>query len=472
MSQQIFDTSKANHSLMAFPYMLTANFSYSPYPPYSRNIVDKSTNTINSVCANCLVSLYSCKDTYLNQQLLNQQDKNDIEILPIAVRYADVQNGVYVVERPPFQIPIDYYSSKDVGAKMPNYLVGRKMWIPWTILVVAKNNDCNDLICRLYFSDKSLSSFEDRVIKPFTPNLFDDSKICFGNSTWTFNQRITSGDLEYNLSNIYNYLFNDYFTQWNSDLSYRYTDNVFNFMQQKGIFARISLSKEKKKPNGFNTFYNWARAKTAWPYMLYCLSHLTFQETMDLVNELKEIPISSFSQSVSPYYSSNPMSQLIKWSYDSSVIDFSSLNITISDIFLMDWHRVHKDQIDKPPLLDFYYTISIDNLPSDVKNDALFTNVQISPEGNFSHLFANHEIIKSVYEKFFNHLNEALLMLKKKYPTIDVPECNLDSIFYSPFNNFSIYRSEFKDLYFTITSDTKLSFDYNKICEGVYVNNS
>lgn len=134
------------------------------------------------------------------------------DIYPIAVRYIDKNNNYYI-ERPPFQAEVDLAltkSRKANGKKSLPY----KIWVPWTITVFNPNNT-NEV--KIYFSDKSLNSFDDLYVECMLPNTYNDSRICFGNSLslLPLENDTSIKDIRY----LYSLIFNEYMNGgWNLDL--------------------------------------------------------------------------------------------------------------------------------------------------------------------------------------------------------------------------------------------------------------
>ena len=65
------------------------------------------------------------------------KDSFKAHILPMAVRYVTKDN-VYVIERPPFQLEVDYRlgGAHSQSSKMPPV----KIWVPWTVMVFSANS--------------------------------------------------------------------------------------------------------------------------------------------------------------------------------------------------------------------------------------------------------------------------------------------------------------------------------------------
>jgi hypothetical protein len=472
-NNNLYDITKANHTLYAYPYMVNANYFYTPYFPFTQNVYMQGHQVLKTPAVNVNVSLFSCKETYLEREynssfyLSENQSESPKQIFPVAVRYADLEQNIYIVERPPFRVPIDYYKSKDKNAKIPAYLEGRSMWIPWTLFTVCLNGDVDSISAKIYFNDKSLSSFDDTIVKVYTPNVFDDGRICFGNSSWTFGQRVISKEIEYNISSVYNYLFNDYFTQWNPDIGLRNHQYLFNWMVTNKIFERIKLSKEKRKPKGFDEIFYWNKPKTSWPYALYALSHLSFEETMKYISDYREFYNSSLSSnSISSYSNKSVLSvkQLISNFYESGsvVTSFNPNHVDYNIVNSWNWDRFFKSTFNSSPELKAFYRFEISDIPESFQK----------PENelsNFATVFANSNIINIAYSYFFAQIQQAISNIKQKHGIEQGSLFNLDTIMGFGPHDHSAYRYELFMEIQTIASSSPIVLSYNDLVKDTNV---
>lgn len=462
---QISDDTKVNHTLYAYPYMIDANYVYTAHYPTSKNAYDTSSKKIKTPAVTVAVSLYSSKDTYLLKDFsdFSKSSLSD-QILPIATRYADVKSGVYVIERPPFQVPIDYYTSKQISPKMPTYLQGKTMWIPWTIFVVSLGSTPSQLNARMYFNDKPLSSLEDDIIiRAYTPNIFDDARVCFGNSAFTFAQRIEANDIEYNVSNVYNYLFNDYFTQWNPDIHTRIINFVYEWMTKNNIFVNIHASKQKNKPKGFDDYANWTKYKTAWPYLLYAMSQLSFEQTMQFVSDYRNCYLYD-ENTVTKHSVSTTLKDILDQTYNSdwSQTPLSGPIVDYSIVDRHDWDRFFKVCFNTFPQIKAFYTVCITNTPP-------MPMIPETSEESFANLFNTSQIIEVVYAHFFSHIEKALQTVKEKYSVSD-NKFNLDTIMgFSQANNHSYYKHALVKEITDLANQTVIQFSYDDLIKDIHV---
>jgi hypothetical protein len=175
--------------------------------------------------------------------------KDPQHLYPIAVRYIS-SDGIYYIERPPFQVEVDSNFSRKSSTSFPPL----KIWIPWTILVF---NPKDPTTYYFYFSHKSLSSMKDMYFPSFLPNIYDDGRICMGSSA----SRIpTDIDSIKNIKLIYSNIINEYMSGgWNTDLSPKHN-----------LYLSVNLSKltEDKYPTLY-AFNNptFQYLKTHYPKM-------------------------------------------------------------------------------------------------------------------------------------------------------------------------------------------------------------
>lgn len=244
-------------------------------------------------------SMRNVESTVLKSHFNTAQNRfkptKDSSPYPLAVRFSDHEKGVYIVERPPFQVSIDYSMKKHMNRKEVPFLVDRKIWIPWTIsLVNCEGRSAEGYNQKLFFSDKSVSSFEDVLYYPVLPNLFSDSRICFGDSILHVNQRIKSKELTNDISSLFPYFFNDYFSSWNADLSVGIRSS-YNILQSMNIFSRAKGI--KRLPKYLMDLSAWLRHNSKfWASFLLFMSLLTYEETIEFYRQLGALDKGHYSK--------------------------------------------------------------------------------------------------------------------------------------------------------------------------------
>jgi len=225
--------------------------------------------------------------------------------LPICVRYQS--NRCVVVERPPFRIPVrmSYRHSrsrrrkkKDDNAKN-NYEF--EIWIPWSILVIVFNDSYalrkGEIKSYLFFRDSPVTSFDDLLTIAYTPNIYGDGSMCMGESSDRLYNLLNTDQISAdNISQIYQYIINEYFSGgWNLDLNltnFSSFDKLFNKKNMKDVFQKaeefnnkfILSFKEDYSTFSISSFVAETRIKFFFNY----LSMLNLEETLDVLRTIEK----------------------------------------------------------------------------------------------------------------------------------------------------------------------------------------
>lgn len=201
-----------NNSENLLKYQESFDSSYTDTPPvlfkadysYSRTLSIHSLN-----------SLY--KSTY--------KQSFPTSFYPIATRYV-TESGDYVIERPPFQIDLDYKIGR-ASSNTKRRLDNCKIWIPWTIFIFNPNSPTT---FRYFFSSSSLTDFNHKYLAPYIPNTYASGDICFSNSLNYLPQDSLPDPSD--ISHFYAVVFNDFFSGgWNSDLANPWYTIISRLMQ-------------------------------------------------------------------------------------------------------------------------------------------------------------------------------------------------------------------------------------------------
>ena len=156
--------------------------------------------------------LYSIKKARAVEQYKNF-------VYPMAVRYISDKN-TYVIERPPFELEIDYRmgGAHSGHGKMPPV----KIWIPWTVMIFKADSFVSGSFgdAQLFLNSGPIESLDDYLVPCIYPNSYSNSKICFSSSLNDFNDVLDVEEFQKgNIGYIYNYIFNNYMMGgWNADL--------------------------------------------------------------------------------------------------------------------------------------------------------------------------------------------------------------------------------------------------------------
>jgi len=474
-----YHTAQASHTLYAYPYVMNVNYIYTPSYPRTRNLIkyplrESEKPTIKTPIFIVNASIRSAKKTYLQSEYNFSENCPSIDhIYPIAVRYADIDRNVFLVERPPFKIPIDFYVSKKYNAKVPSYLRGRSIWIPWSLFAVNLNNDLDQIHTGLYYNNKSIDSLDEVVVRAYTPNIFMDARICFGNTFHSFLQRINSGDLKYDISSVYNYLFNDYFHQWNLDISPSITSWCFEWMQDHDIFDRIKNTEYPKKVHKhFYKFNYWLRYRAlSWPFILYSLSFLSFEESMQFLCDYKDRVLTPYEDQDRPVYPptspAKDVRNIIENLYcedNRSMGNTRENNLSIdpdcSAIIYNSWGRFVNDALEYDnSTIEVPYKITIVDHPT-----MLATPTKDSV--NLASTINESNITNMIYMRFVSDLIKAIDQLKNDNPQeAYIAHLTLDTLFGFNSNRFDHTHllNDFNMIISNLVADNGIKLSYNDL---------
>ena len=260
------------------------DYTYSLYTPENIfNLTHQATPTAveNDLWINYQINFLDTDKLIKNHS--QTSSTRDYSLLPLAVRYSSPDGKTHVIERPPFQIEIDFSTSNSYRARVtPKFLHSAKMWIPWTVSVISTNCQSNSFSSsfsfHLYFNDGPLQSFDDKLVPCYLPNS-SGGNICMGQDSLGTSQLIQDGS---SITDIYNHTFNSYFGGWNCDLS----SHMLNSEYFLPIVERISTN---KKDAAIVSNYD-RRHHTAkyFKSLLYLLSNTSLQEHIGYITYTKE----------------------------------------------------------------------------------------------------------------------------------------------------------------------------------------
>jgi hypothetical protein len=229
--------------IMAYEYSYSTPTQYSQLRTYAKRTIDYNLpyygyfkTTKNYVASSR--EYYQLRSSFS----INSSSEN---LYPIAVRYVTKDN-IYVIERPPFQLEVDFRLGSASSQAPKMYPL--KIWIPWTVMLIKLDSFTSGSLSsvRLFFNDGPISSLDDALFSPWLPNAYGNGSICFSTSMEDFanvldNDRISSNDINY----IYNYIFNNYMMGgWNCDLALN-----FDYL---GMLHRMGLNDSAKYPVNYS----------------------------------------------------------------------------------------------------------------------------------------------------------------------------------------------------------------------------
>jgi hypothetical protein len=273
------------HTLFAHPFLHTLSCDIHKWDLNSMSEVMQQSR---SASFHFQYALYDASSTYTKLSSISSQMPNaeSIDFFPLAVRYHDAINNIFVVERPPFQIDIDYSVKKNSRRKISPLLKNRKVWVPWTVYVFAAPIEGQDDATTpkkvfIFYNDKQLSSLDDHIVPSLFPNAFADGSICFGDSISSYNDRVRNGEIKFNINTYFNYLINDYFTSWNKDLNLSFYQIYFDYFKKNGIIDAVCAETKRLQDDvNYSNFY-WGN--DSWLYFLRTLSQLSYEQMMDFI---------------------------------------------------------------------------------------------------------------------------------------------------------------------------------------------
>lgn len=226
---------------------------------------------------------------------LDTLHSEDYSLYPMAVRYADPAKNFYIIERPPFQIDVDFSTAKSYRQrKSPKYLSTTKIWVPWTVSILSFNVSSqistNQFTFGIYFNNKPLSSIDEHVLPCYLPNTDYSGRICMGQDSLPVSQIISKDPKD--ITAIYNAAFNSYFAGWNSDLlpEFYLTPYIKDLICNR-------ISKIKGSPKHYRDFiysinyvnrFDGSNAKYL-SSILYTVSNMSLDEIFQYIESCKEV---------------------------------------------------------------------------------------------------------------------------------------------------------------------------------------
>ena len=174
--------------------------------------------------------------------------------MPIAIRA--IRNNTYVIERPPFKTSVRLTGARAARVKKEASVLC-EVWIPWTVSILTMPTESTAYpSLKMFYNDGPLSSIDDLLITPWTPNFHFSGEICLGQTTANFTHAVSEEDLNpKNVSEVYHYLVNDYFNGgWNLDLGGGIISYICNYsigkftnhpLDNPDLAARIANKKVK-----------------------------------------------------------------------------------------------------------------------------------------------------------------------------------------------------------------------------------
>jgi hypothetical protein len=352
-----------------------------------------SSTNINTVQYTANLGVIKLEDLYKN---IIKKDVSHFENItapyPIAIRA--VKDNVYLVERPPFQIKVDYSPTRSGLSRRSIKPV--TIWIPWTVTVYDLSTTVHNFLSnyQIHFNDSSLASLDDQIIPAYTSNVYGDGKICLGQSYNRLAELIRDETID-SFASLHSYMFNEYFTGgWNADLSNNLYQSLltvgspylipnYSDLSESHPIAKRAIDSKIKMFTSKSYIYTTAN-------MYYNLSLLTLEETLDLLKSLKD-------NNGFPYIKPFPVKSLFK---RESPPQIDRLNLT-------DNHSNNYRTI----------TVRINNTLYDNSGPISFHNTKRIPESILNFFKENSErIIDDIHARYIEQPNSMSISINYEIP--------------------------------------------------------
>lgn len=256
--------------------------------------------------------------------------------LPVAVRYID--NAKCLIERPPFQITLDYSPTRSGGVRRSVKPV--KIWIPWTVTVLDYHYPTNFNDYKIYFNYQPITSLDDDLLLPYVSNVFNDGRVCLGQSSQRISAQVSANP---DVMSCYYSFFNEVFSGgWNADISPSVSTLLHTANSQKNNYIISSIYyppqiTEEIQPiirKNKIKFYKSTHTSFSTANFYYNLSLLSLEETLEVVKNAIEHPGSQYKMKPSSLlHSQSHSSSNVLYVHDPSVYSscYASINLVITD---------------------------------------------------------------------------------------------------------------------------------------------
>lgn len=267
--------------------MTTSRYHYSIFTPYNNRYFHLAYTASTQLPGFLSIAydvvdagLYSSYSSYIEKK----NYKENFDLLPMAVRYASEYKDFYVIERPPFQIEVDYSKNSSYRhRKSFKNLESATMWIPWTVSFIKfpTSFNYNDFSFELYFNNKPLTSLDDKLVHCWLPNT-SSSRVCLGQDQVNVVQLLKNAS---SITDIYNQMFNSFFAGWNSDLIPTFLDTPF----LSNFTSNLSSKKDSPKniASSVNEWYSRSKSK-ALQNILYTFSNMQIEQMFEYIESVKK----------------------------------------------------------------------------------------------------------------------------------------------------------------------------------------
>jgi hypothetical protein len=373
-------------------------YNYNLYNPHNQILFSLNYNySVPTVIDKSVFYKYSAFATSLYEEANLQKNyhrhNSDFSLYPMAVRYADPYNNVYVIERPPFKVDLDFSTSRSYrNRKVPKAFQGKELWVPWTLALISFKSSTNNNTSfnfDLFFNDSPLTSLEDIVVPAYLPNVSGSGSVCLGQDSLRVSQTISSNSKD--IASIYNMAFNNFFAGWNSDLcpTFIITPYIKDIILNRVRNLRYCPKAIKDlSPNTLDYyFFNGGNSRYI-SKILFTMSSLDLPEVLAYISSVKD----SFNQSVhgartlkkrlDSLYSHSVNTTYHSYYYENdlyaklgSLFTFTSPNISNFNVLIRDYDpdAPIAANINNPFIISKIYQKFVDNYLNQIDSVPQFT---------------------------------------------------------------------------------------------------
>lgn len=365
-----------------------------------------------------------------NSPFVNVQDIP----FPVSIRY--MSDECIVFERPPFKTSVRMSMKRARLSQHKEAFSLCDIWIPWTVWVVHFNEQdkLTNPDIKLYFNDKPIQNLDDVLSPAFTPNLFIDNRVCWGQTIQLWQKYKNEKNNKVSIAEFFSYFINDYFSGgWNLDLHNGNLLKLCNFnisMFRKNPFKdpvlmdRASKNKVKLKDTKTiktegsqlkNIFLNW--------------SLLELDEVINAVSLFKETFLSS---------------------HDSNKKDYILSNIINLDFKESRFYSLHSDSSFEDKIVENLFKKSY--VKNEILTNVLRWKITIKTDDSFasfwSDVFNTYDVTRKVFNEsitrpdnyYFDNIISSYLeyyFLLNKESFVNLFKKEIDTIFLHSYLNHS-----------------------------------
>jgi hypothetical protein len=343
-------------------------------------------------------------DSFLKQLKKNTPPPIVVDSLsdnyPIAVRYTDGKS-FWIIERPPFKATINY---KTTPASKHSKQEIVDLWMPWTVMILFIDPQNSNYNTYLLFNDSPITSLDDLAIPCFHMNMYDDARMCL-NSSFVMLQQHLSQTNDYSISNIYNFVLNDYMTGgWNADLSLNVFDRISyrskTISEIKNLITNGDPSKGIKSSltsRGYTSYKKYYKN-----YFSY-FSTLTLEEILSIISKIKnEFQIENTTHNYRHNKTFNHYINLHKSDTASNSTSIYQLNNSLDSSYLEVKYRLFFDLKFKPLFIDdneelYILLTSVHESVKDFINDFYSSQINLVTTQNHFYFIDNFQNDKNLF---------------------------------------------------------------------------